>query len=440
MRRVPSNDRVGRPVKPLRIGLFGRLASGNIGNDASMEAVLAYLREKHPTATVDAMCNGPERMWSHYGIPATKLFHETVFARRPSRPVRAAFLLAEKLVDAVTIAAWVRRHDAVIIPGMGVLEATLPIDPWGLPYSMYLLSVFGKLFRTKVALVSVGASSIKQASTRWLYVQSAKLAYYVSFRDAWSRLVMAQQGLDTSRSPIYPDLAFAIPLPPYEPGDARAIGIGVMDYSGSNDDRRPSLEIQAAYVQSVKLFARWLVDNDYKVRIFFGDNDDEVIAREVLADLAEYSPNMAPETVALEPVATFDDVTQVVQSVSMVVATRFHSVMAAVRLAKPTLSLGYAGKSAVIMSDAGLADFCLAAGSLDAAQIIEHFKELERKPPELRIEMQENTAEKARLLDEQFELLSEKLFQPTKSESIVVKPDRVNTEQDNDEQPAILGR
>lgn len=402
--------RWGRPVKPLRIGLFGRLASGNIGNDASMEAILAYLREKHPTATVDAMCNGPERMWSHYGIPATKLFHETTFARRPSRPVRAAFLLVEKLADTVTIAAWVRCHDVVIIPGMGVLEATLPVDPWSLPYSMFMLSVYGKLFRTKVALISVGASRIKQASTRWLYVQSAKLASYVSFRDTQSQEVMAQQGLNISRSPVYPDLAFAIPMPPYEPGDARVIGIGVMHYSGGNDDRRRSMDIHATYVQSVKLFARWLVDNDYRVRLFFGDNDDEVIAKAVLDDLVEYSPNVASTTVALEPVATFDDVTRVVQSVSIVVATRFHNVVAAVRVAKPTLSLGYADKSAVIMTDAGLGDFCLPAGSLDAAQIIERFKELERQSPGLCKEMKEKTAAKARLLDEQFALLSAKLF------------------------------
>lgn len=376
-----------------------------------MEAILAYLREQHPEVTLDAMCSGPERMWSHYGIPATELFHETTFARRPSRPVRAAFLFMEKLADLVAIANWVRRHDVVIIPGMGVLEATLRVDPWSLPYSMYVLSVCGKLFRTKVALVSVGASSIRQASIRWLYVQSAKLAHYVSFRDVPSREVMAQQGLDTSRIPIYPDLAFAIPVPPYEPGEPRAIGIGVMHYSGSNDERSRSQDIRAAYVQNVKLFARWLVDNDYKVRLFFGDSEDEAIARDVLADLTEYSHDMSPATVALEPVATFDDVTRVVQSVSVVVATRFHNLVAAVRLAKPTLSLGYGRKSIAIMADAGLAEFCLPAGSLDVAQVIERFKELERQSPALREKMQENTARKGELLVEQFALLSVKLFE-----------------------------
>ena len=53
-------------------------------------------------------------------------------------------------------ASWVRRHDAVIVPGMGVLEVTVPMRPWQTPYSMFLLSVSGRLFRTKVAYVSVG--------------------------------------------------------------------------------------------------------------------------------------------------------------------------------------------------------------------------------------------------------------------------------------------
>ena len=45
-----------------RVGLFGLLGEGNIGNDASMEAVLRYLRADHPDAILDAMCPGPERL------------------------------------------------------------------------------------------------------------------------------------------------------------------------------------------------------------------------------------------------------------------------------------------------------------------------------------------------------------------------------------------
>lgn len=40
---------------PPRVGLFGLLGSGNLGNDGSMEAVLGYLRSAHPEAVVDAI-------------------------------------------------------------------------------------------------------------------------------------------------------------------------------------------------------------------------------------------------------------------------------------------------------------------------------------------------------------------------------------------------
>ena len=43
----------------LRVGLFGNLGSGNIGNDASLEAMLKYLAAEQPGTELDAMCAGP---------------------------------------------------------------------------------------------------------------------------------------------------------------------------------------------------------------------------------------------------------------------------------------------------------------------------------------------------------------------------------------------
>ena len=56
-----------------KVGLFGLLGSGNIGNDASMESVLGYLRSQHPDAIIDAMCMGPDRLRSAYGIEAVQM-------------------------------------------------------------------------------------------------------------------------------------------------------------------------------------------------------------------------------------------------------------------------------------------------------------------------------------------------------------------------------
>ena len=51
-----------------QVGVFGLLGSGNLGNDASFEVVLRYLRAEHPHATVDAMCMGPAQLKQRYGI------------------------------------------------------------------------------------------------------------------------------------------------------------------------------------------------------------------------------------------------------------------------------------------------------------------------------------------------------------------------------------
>ena len=57
-----------------RVGLFGVLGVGNIGNDASMEAVLSHVRAEHPLAVIDAMCSGPETVARRYGIDTVPMF------------------------------------------------------------------------------------------------------------------------------------------------------------------------------------------------------------------------------------------------------------------------------------------------------------------------------------------------------------------------------
>lgn len=402
----------GTRAASTRVGLFGRLASGNIGNDVSMESVLAYLRAEHPDAVVDAMCPAPGRMKARYGIDATELFWRPLFGQRAPRPAKAVLLVAGKFADAVRIAGWARRHDVVIIPGAGVLEAALPIRPWETPYAMFLLGACARVFGTKVALVSVGAGPVRRRATRWLQDWAARLAHYRSYRDIQSREAMAQRGVDPSRDPVYPDLAFGIPVPPYDPGEARTIGIGVMAYSGSNDDRDRAAGIRVSYVTAIKEFAGWLADRGYRIRLFVGDADDEPVAGEIVGYLRGSRPEIGEDAVTVVPATSFDDLTRQMQRVGIVVATRFHNVVCAVRLAKPTISLSYAPKTAVIMADAGLAEFTLQASPLAAGQLIERFRELERRGADLVPGMRESVAAKMLRIDDQFALLTKMFFPP----------------------------
>ena len=79
---------------------------------------------------------------------------------------------------------------------------------------MYVLCAAGRVFGTKVALVSVGANVSSERLTRWLLTAAARLAFYRSYRDELSREAMRRQGLDTSGDHVYADLAFGLAGPP----------------------------------------------------------------------------------------------------------------------------------------------------------------------------------------------------------------------------------
>src|SRR5258708_23425627 len=115
----------GLPSPTVRIGLFGLLGSGNIGNDASMEAVVAFLRANYPDAVVEAMCGGPDRVSAEYAVPAVHYMWYQRFGGRVSGLQALALRSLGKGIDTIRTAVWVRRHDVVIVPGMGVLETTL---------------------------------------------------------------------------------------------------------------------------------------------------------------------------------------------------------------------------------------------------------------------------------------------------------------------------
>jgi polysaccharide pyruvyl transferase WcaK-like protein len=397
-----------------RVGLFGLLGQGNLGNDGSLEAVLAYLRAAHPDVTLDVLCSGPELVTARYGIPAARLRWYL-----PNRQ-RAAGMTALALrclglglgvgIDPFRTASWVRRHDVVIVPGMGVLEATVPLRPWQTPYSMFLLCASGRLFGTKVALVSVGTDVIRQRLTRWLMTSAARLAHYRSYRDNISRDAMRRMGLDTSGDAVYPDVVFSLPAPRGGRGAAGTVGVGVMDYSGSNDDRRQGDEIRSSYIEKMTRFVLWLVDNGRPTRLFTSDTADEPIVRQILADVRAQRPELDPSRVIAEPVSSLDELMRQTASVDIVVATRFHNVLYALKLAKPTLSLGYATKHKALMADMGLSRFCLPVKSLDVARLIEQFTELESQSAQLRLMITERNAAKARLVGDQFAELSAALF------------------------------
>ncbi|MGH3762012.1 polysaccharide pyruvyl transferase family protein [Actinophytocola sp.] len=386
-------------MRSRRIGLFGLLGTGNLGNDGSLAAVLDHLRAAHPDATLHAFCGGPDEVTERFGLPATRMnWYRGEY--RTANTIRSVFLKGlGKIIDAVRTAVWVRRQDVVIVPGMGVLESVLPVRPWGFPYSLMLTCLSGRLLGTPVALLSVGATVVENGVGRMVVVRAAKAAGYRSFRDALSRDAMRAMGVDTDGDEIYPDLVFGATAPP-SVASTGIVGVGVMAYRGENRDRSRAHEVRARYVADLTTFVRWLVAGDRRVRLFIGDRSDLVVAVEITAEVG--SP-----LVETAKVTDLDELMGAMAEVDTVVATRYHNVVCALKLGIPTVSIGYAPKNDALMASMGLGEFCQAARSIDVGLLIKQFTELERRHDELRATVAARGLHAAGLVERQFAELSE---------------------------------
>lgn len=406
-----QQDRGGKAGGPApRVGLFGKVGAGNIGNDASMEALLGYFRADQPDAVIDAMCTGPETLRSRYGIDAVQLFWHNKF--KASGATATVLKVVGRGLDTLRTISWVRRHDVVVVPGAGVLEASLPMVPRGWPYAIWLLSASGKVFGTKVAFVSIGAGAVNQRMTRFLFNGAARLAYYRSYRDVGAKESMRKRGLDVSGDHVYPDLAFALRPPACGEVDPELVVVGVMAYYGTNDERKQADEIYTHYVAGMKRFVRWLAENDHKVLLIVGDTNgsDSTVVAEILDDVRMSLPGLDPSTVTDAAVSSYSDVMRVMTQASSVVAIRYHNVLCALKLSKPTIAISYSPKHDVLIADMGLPEFSLAVSTLDIDELIKKFTELESRSAELRHTLEERNATKAAGISGQFAELSAVLF------------------------------
>ncbi len=404
-------QRAERRAEANRIGLFGLLGSGNIGNDASMISVVAYLRKAHPDAVIDAMCSGPEQLRDIHGIDSIPIFWYQYHDFRRLRAAASILKVLGKGFDVVRTAAWVRRHDVVIVPGMGVLETDLPINPFGFPYAIFLLSACGKVFGTKVAFVGVGANVIKQRATRWFFSKAARLATYRSYRDDFSRQAMRTMGVDSQLDDVSPDVAFGLPLTASRPGDPDTVAVGVMDFHGSNDDRAQAAQIYSRYLDSMTSFTAWLIAQGWTVRLVVGDVTwDTRVAQEIIARVADRLPGLDPDRLAAQPIYTVAQLVEALAAAKFVVAARYHNVILALRLNRPTIAIAYAHKHEVLMSDMNLSRFVQQATSIDIDQMIAQFSELAACSDSLVERISEHNAVNALQVEEQFKKMSESLL------------------------------
>lgn len=363
---VTSNRKSG-------IAVFGLFGCGNLGNDGSLEAMLLLLREKRPGARLFCVCKVPEVVADSFGIDTTPI--RSARADGIARVLNRMFLkLPCKALDLIHALRHIRKAGVMIVPGTGILD-DFGERPAGMPFDVFNWCLAARLMGTRIAFVSIGVGPIGNRLSRWLMTRAARMADYRSYRDTASREFMESVGFDTSRDAIYPDLAFKLPVPQQtaaEPSCQLTVGVGVMNYRGWYAFDKGGQEIFDSYVAKMAVFVTHLLSRGYDVRLLTGDRDDAPAVEAILAALSARDT----QRLSSEPVHSLHDVFCQVGRTDLVVATRFHNVVAALMAGKPVISLGYAVKNDLLLGEMGLDGFCQHIDRFDVDLLIEQFSRL----------------------------------------------------------------
>jgi polysaccharide pyruvyl transferase WcaK-like protein len=262
----------------------------------------------------------------------------------------------------------------MILPGTGILD-DFGERPAGMPYDILKWCLAARLAGTRIAFVSIGAGPIRNRLSRLLMISAARLAHYRSYRDLQSKEFMASAGFDARADAVYPDLAFGLPaptpVPPIDPNVLR-VGVGVMAYRGWFGFAEGGQSIFSRYIGKLAMFVVYLLDSGHDVRLLTGDDDDIIAVEAIQAAVRELRPD---SKLAYAQVNSLSDVMGQMALTDIVVATRFHNIVCALKMCRPTISLGYARKNDVLMEEMGLGEYCQHIETFDVETLVAQFSQ-----------------------------------------------------------------
>lgn len=353
-----------------RIGLIGGVGGGNTGNEVSLEVVRDRLRAARENLRFAVVTPMPEQVRSRSLAGPD----EIVLPLRAPRPVTGSRSLRSLLGRAAAEVGHVARvmHSmgrlrALVVCGTGVLD-DFEEPPWGMPWSLFLWAAGARVRRTPFVLLAVGAGPITGRLSGALFRATVALATEVSYRDEDSLRTMEELGAGRSDARVTCDLAFGRevrPAPATVPDLRMCVGVAVMDWGGwSGRDQTAA----ASYLTTLVDTVTGLVERGHRVRLLVGQPVDVAPAQEVRRSVVARLPDA---DLPLADIGSFDDLVAAVQTTDLVLATRFHTVVAALMADKPVISAGYAPKNRELLRRVGLGHADRSIDQVDAPWLLQ---------------------------------------------------------------------
>lgn len=422
-----------------KIGLLDHLGGGNLGDDATLAAVMQNIKIRWPDAQIFGFTMNPGDTQTRHGIPSYPIRKETWtpgFAVQDGKLIfkeklkaaagkhgllfkilkaiygvvyRKPINLVKELVFLAKSFRIIRTFDLLIIAGGGQLLDSWG-GPWKFPYTLFKWTMLARLSRAKCYYINVGAGPLRHPLGKWFIKRALRLADYVSFRDEQSKALVESTGYRAT-SQVCPDSVYALEIPaPITSGNGSTggsvVGISPMAYCDPRVYWEKNQSIYDGFIKELAAFGSWLVRNQRSLALFSTDIwfDSQAIEDLKSALLHETGLANSPR-VRHEPVKGIDEMLLHMSSMNYIVTCRFHGVIFAHMLNKPVLALSHHPKVTKLMGEMGLSKYCVDIHTCNFKVLADTFQVLVSNCGEIKSRMAEKLACNRSELTMQFDAL-----------------------------------
>jgi polysaccharide pyruvyl transferase WcaK-like protein len=186
---------------------------------------------------------------------------------------------------------------------------------------------------------------------------------------------MRSIGRDVSADAVIPDLAFCLPVAPCRSsggsGDQVCVGLGVMSYFGWHNDPELGQTTFDEYLVKLARFVSTMLERGHAVRLLVGEGTDaRAVKRLQELTLTRLGSTVAADRLRTHPIDDLHALLDEIHQTDVVVATRYHNVVAALLAGRPVISLGYAEKNRDLLRQVGLGEYCQDVENFDVDRVI----------------------------------------------------------------------
>lgn len=432
-----------------RIGIFGHVGNGNLGDEAIISAVIENIKRRYPSAQIYGFTLNPRDTSERHKITAFPLRRidknqenitpssqdqvgnndsnlsallDRIKIKLKSFPLFFSFLKRIQKIWYVLVVSLkelpfilqsyrnMRGIDLLIIAGSQQLIDYVAGGPWGHPYTIFKWVLIAKANKTKVAFVSCGAGPINTILGRFFIRFSLSLANYRSFRDELSKKCVEHLGC-ADKNFVFPDLAYSLcinesVLDLSSSSHQLVVGINTIPFFDAQGWVGGGAHAYEIYIGKLICFALWLIQRDYKILLFPTQLRADPPVIEDMRRLISNNTKLDIEKNFIDfPVHSFTDLITAISMMDIVVATRFHGVVIPYLLNKPVLGIAYAKKTNELMKQMDQDEYALDILKFNMNLLHERFISLESKKEENKRKIAQWVKTNREALDYQYDLV-----------------------------------